>query len=225
MSIVNKFKNFRSIWYLLKKQKAGIFPGSKEYWEERYASGGTSGDGSYNKLAEFKAEVINSFVKKTKAASMIEFGCGDGNQLKLTKYPKYLGFDVSPRAIKICGNAFNSDKSKTFKLIGDYDGEIGELALSLDVIYHLVEDDVFYDYMIRLFRSSSKYVIIYSSNEVTYSEKYADHVKHRRFTDFISKNFKEWELLKFIKNKYPYSKETGLGSFADFYIYKKHERR
>lgn len=35
------------------------FPSSKEYWEQRYAGGGTSGAGSYGKLAEFKAEIIN----------------------------------------------------------------------------------------------------------------------------------------------------------------------
>ena len=38
------------------------FRDSKHYWEDRYASGGNSGSGSYNKLAEFKSEVINAFV-------------------------------------------------------------------------------------------------------------------------------------------------------------------
>ena len=31
---------------------------SKKYWEKRYLKGGDSGDGSYGKLAEFKAKVI-----------------------------------------------------------------------------------------------------------------------------------------------------------------------
>ena len=42
------------------------FPGSKNYWEQRYAGRGTSGAGSYGKLAEFKAEIINSFIKNNK---------------------------------------------------------------------------------------------------------------------------------------------------------------
>ncbi|GAJ08100.1 unnamed protein product, partial [marine sediment metagenome] len=58
-----------------------VFSGSREYWESRYAGGGTSGAGSYGKPAEFKAQVLNSFVKDNGISSVIEFGCGDGNQL------------------------------------------------------------------------------------------------------------------------------------------------
>ena len=39
------------------------FPGSAQYWDERYATGGTSGSGSYNRLAAFKAEILNEFVR------------------------------------------------------------------------------------------------------------------------------------------------------------------
>ncbi len=66
-----------------------IFPGSDKYWEQRYAVGGNSGVGSYGKFANFKAEVINKFVREHKIKSVIEFGCGDGNQLKLANYPSY----------------------------------------------------------------------------------------------------------------------------------------
>src|SRR5215210_4430947 len=44
--------------------------------------------------------------------------------------------------------------AKTFKLMEEYAGESAELALSLEVIYHLVEDEVFESYMRRLFGSS-----------------------------------------------------------------------
>ena len=37
---------------------------SKNYWEKRYLKGGDSGDGSYGKLAEFKAKIMNRFVKE-----------------------------------------------------------------------------------------------------------------------------------------------------------------
>lgn len=33
--------------------------GSTDYWKNRYLEGGNSGAGSYNNLAQFKAEVIN----------------------------------------------------------------------------------------------------------------------------------------------------------------------
>lgn len=43
---------------------------SKLYWEARYKNGGNSGAGSYNKLALFKAEIINEFIKKNNIKSV-----------------------------------------------------------------------------------------------------------------------------------------------------------
>src|SRR5262245_15823168 len=78
------------------------FPGSGRYWEDRYGTEGNSGVGSYGKFAAFKAEVINVFVAARGVQSVIELGCGDGNQLKLAQYPKYTGYDVSETAVRKC---------------------------------------------------------------------------------------------------------------------------
>src|SRR6185369_2928806 len=119
---------------------SGPFPGSQDYWVKRYEKGGNSGPGSYSELAKFKARVLNGLVTEKNIASVIEFGCGDGNQLELAQYPSYHGFDVSPVAVELCRKRFTADPSKRFGLLGDYAGETADLALSLDVIYHLVED-------------------------------------------------------------------------------------
>ncbi|MBF0231573.1 MAG: class I SAM-dependent methyltransferase [Desulfamplus sp.] len=140
------------------------FQGSESYWKSRYEAGGNSGNGSYNKLAGFKAEILNTFVSENGITSIIEYGCGDGNQLSLAQYPKYTGFDVSQKAIDMCLKRFSKDETKTFKLMCTYAGESAELTLSLDVIYHLIEDSVFAGYMNRLFDSSNKFVAIYSSD-------------------------------------------------------------
>lgn len=42
------------------------FKNSESYWIERYDKGGNSGAGSYDNYAEFKADIINDFVKKMK---------------------------------------------------------------------------------------------------------------------------------------------------------------
>jgi len=89
---------------------------SMDYWERRYAQGGTSGSGSYARLAEFKAEVLNAFVQERHIQSVIEFGCGDGNQLSLARYPSYVGLDVSKTAIFLCGRRFAMDSDKSFFL-------------------------------------------------------------------------------------------------------------
>ncbi len=196
------------------------FPDSNKYWTQRYAEGGNSGAGSYGKFARFKAEVINKFVSQREIKSVIEFGCGDGNQLKLANYSRYLGFDISKTAIDLCRETFKADSSKSFKLIDEYQGERADLTLSLDVLFHLIEDEIFESYMMRLFTASDKYVIVYSSNTDKNEESEASHVKHRHFTRWIENHLDEWRLIEHIPNKYPYKGNYLEGSFADFYIYK-----
>jgi hypothetical protein len=89
-----------------------LFPGSQSYWDRRYKLGGTSGAGSYGKFAEFKAEVINDFVLAKQVSSVIEYGCGDGNQLTLSEYPSDIGFDISRKAISQCQKKFAKMKLK-----------------------------------------------------------------------------------------------------------------
>lgn len=214
-------KPVKSLIYKYKK----VFPGSARYWEERYAKGGNSGSGSYNRLAEFKAEILNAFVAENGIQSVLEFGCGDGNQLTLVKYPKYMGFDVAASAIRICMNKFQNDNTKSFFIYNSNafcDNQrvfYVDLALSLDVIFHLVEDAVFNKYMEHLFNASSKYVIIYASN---IDGRHLQHERHRKFSNWVVANRSDFELIKVVENKYKYDKtnpdETSL---ADFYIYRK----
>ena len=69
------------------KDAAPAFSTSGSYWEERYARGGNSGAGSYNRLAEFKAEYLNRFVSEHEIKTVIEFGSGDGGPLRQASYP------------------------------------------------------------------------------------------------------------------------------------------
>ena len=203
-----------------------IFLDSAKYWENRYLYSGTSGIGSYGRLAEFKAEIINSFVAENNINTVIEFGCGDGNQLRYAKYPRYTGLDISSKAIHLCSDKFKNDSTKAFFLYSptcfiDKGGIFkSDLALSLDVIFHLVENDIFYLYMNHLFNSAIKFVIIYSSD---YEQELtnASHVKHRKFSDYIAQHRQNWVLLRKISNRYPTSEYQEQGSFCDFYIYQK----
>ena len=193
------------------------FPGSAKYWEERYFKGKTSGQGSYGKLALYKAEVINEFVKNKNINTVIEFGCGDGNQLKFAKYKNYIGIDISKTAIERCKKIFKEDPSKKFYLDTENNNlKKSDLSISLDVIYHLVEDEVFEKYMQNLFGGSKKYVLIYSSNK---NSEQVNHVRHRNFQDWIKINIPSARQTHFIKNKFPYDLDKLNGSFADFYIY------
>ena len=191
------------------------FPGSKNYWERRYINGGTSGEGSYKEFAKFKADIINDFVTENNIHSVIEFGCGDGNQLFLAEYPSYIGLDISRTAVTLCQHKFLNDYSKSFFLydcdcfIDNHGIFTAELSLSLDVIYHLIENEIFEKYMAHLFTASKRFVIIYSSN---FEQRITGHVRHRKFTDWIDKNTTNWHLKTIIPNRYK-------NSPSNFYIY------
>jgi len=197
------------------------FDSSANYWEKRYRTGGNSGPGSYAHLAEFKAEVLNKFVRKHEVLSVIEFGCGDGNQLTLAQYPDYFGYDVSARAIEICRSKFSNDPRKQFGLVSIYDNRLADLSLSLDVIFHLVEDAVFHDYMLRLFAASNRFVGIYSSNTEDSNQSQAPHVKHRMFSNWIAENASGWSLLEHVPNRFPDNGNNRTTSFSEFFFYER----
>ncbi len=203
--------------FLVRKIINNSFRGSAVYWEKRYRNNGNSGKGSYGANAEYKAAFINNFVAENNIQKVIEFGCGDGNQLKHFHFPSYIGLDVSPTAIKKCSDIFKEDTTKSFflynqkTLADNVNIFLSDLSLSLDVIFHLVEDKVFEIYMVHLFEASSKYVIIYAW-DVEEEKKY--HVRHRCFTKWIEKNIPGFELTETIKS-------SPKDSFCDFFIYKK----
>ena len=198
-----------------------VFTNSTEYWNARYKLGGNSGSASYNELALFKADVLNEFVQAHRVSTVLDFGCGDGAQLALACYPNYIGLDVSEKAVELCRTRYQDDRNKQFHPIAvGQPAFIADLTLSLDVIYHLVEDRVFNQHMAALFNASRKYVGIYSSNEDRVSP--GPHVRHRRFVTWIERQRPDWRQIGFVKNKYRWDetrpKQT---SFADFYFFEK----
>lgn len=210
-----------------RNQQKKKFKGSAEYWDERYRTQGNSGSGSYDHLAQFKAEILNPFVAKNNIVMVMEFGCGDGNQLKLAKYPNYIGLDVSPKAIEMCHELFKKDKNKSFLLYNSlafYDNHNiikADLTMSLDVLYHLVEKQIFEKYLTDLFNTSKKYVIIYATDFDQKEEPIYQHENRRSFTSFVTKQFPNFKLIDQIKNKYADVKNGEIGSDCDFFIYEK----
>lgn len=196
------------------------FSTSDSYWEKRYQKGGNSGAGSYGRLAEHKADVLNGFAADKGVRSVIEFGSGDGNQLTLARYPDYTGVDVSETAINACRDLFSGDPTKTFMTLANYDGRKAELSLSLDVIYHLVEDETFNNYMETLFAASARFVIVYSSNKD--EQPVERHVRHRKFTTWVSEKRPDFRLADHIPNPFAFNpKDPENTSFADFYVFEK----
>lgn len=134
-------------------------------------------------------------------------------------FPKYIGLDVSETAIKRCKEIFAEDETKSFFLIDDElsIAEPADLTLSLDVIYHLVEDEIYEKYMSNLFASSKKYVCIYASN---YDTEQVGHVRHREFLPFVKERYPQFRLIKRCPNRYPYdSASENETSVSDFFFF------
>jgi hypothetical protein len=197
------------------------FGGSERYWRDRYSRGKNSGEGSYGPLSQFKADVINAWWRNESMGDAIEFGCGDGHQLQMMHYPQYLGLDISSVALDWCRSRFRADTTKRFIHLDEYSGETACTSLSLDVIYHLVEDQVFDAYMERLFSAARNWVIIYSSDTDEQGVVQAPHIRHRRFSGWISRNQPDWDLVECIRNIYPDCGDPRAGSSADMYLYRR----
>lgn len=219
-------KNYPRIGKAIYRMQKAYFPktlfkSSQSYWIDRYKNGGNSGPGSYNNLAQWKGEILNEFVTDNSINSVIELGCGDGNQLRYFKFPQYTGIDISPDAIDICKQAFKDDTTKTFILDSDLDGQKAELAISLDVLYHLIEEQVYDQYLNQIFNLSEKFVILYAFDSDS-TEDFGPHVKPRKFTDWVATHRSDYKLIKHIPNKYPaVNGKEKTTSFADFYIFQK----
>lgn len=201
---------------------SSIFDAS-EYWESRYARGGTSGEGSYGRLAEFKAEVLNRFIDEHECASAIEFGCGDGNQLSLLTVPAYIGLDVSRTVVQRCIKRFEHDDTKSFFL---FDAQCfrdpsrlfhADLAMSLDVIYHVVDDSAFQAYMTALCAASDRYLIIYSTD---FESADLGHQRHRAVSKWMRARH-DFEFVLAIDNPYSGSADGAQQSEARFLIYQR----
>ena len=210
---------------LLSRWGSARFPGSQRYWEDRYAQGGTSGPGSSGRLGDFKAQILNSFVRDFEISSVIEFGCGDGHQLSLMNYPLYIGLDTSPTAVALCRARFANDQKKAFILYKPSQRcaqpfpVSADLGLSLDVIYHLVEDSIYNVYMADLFSAARKFVIIYSTDAEIPSAPSQPHIRHRQCSAWIDLHAPRGRLFRSIPNKHPFCGDYNRGSSADFFIY------
>jgi SAM-dependent methyltransferase len=195
---------------------------SRTYWETRYAGGGNSGAGSYGVLANYKSAFLNRFFSQRDVKSVVDFGSGDGNQLAVLRIAAYTGVDVSETAIELCKAQFEGRKGWQFVHDdGSQDLQFtADVGLSLDVIYHLVEDDVFERYMRRLFKSAGRYVVVYSTDFNEWAE--APHVRHRSVTAWTARNIKGWDVIARPQNPYFFREYDDRNTtFAGFIIFGK----
>jgi SAM-dependent methyltransferase len=201
------------------------FPGSEAYWERHYRAGGDSGPGSRGRLAAYKAGFVNDFVARHEVRSVLELGCGDGAQLALADYPAYTGLDVSATALRACVTRFADDPTKTFLpyapgAFADPRGLLrADLAISLDVLFHLVELPVFETYLQDLFGLARRYVLIYASDGPRDST--IGSVTDRPFTDHVRATQPDWRPTERVPNPHAWNGDVATTTRSEFFVYER----
>jgi SAM-dependent methyltransferase len=166
---------------------------------------------------------LNRFVVERDVSSVVEFGCGDGAQVALATYPRYVGIDVAPSAIARCVTRFRDDPSKRFVVLSD-DAlrERADLALSLDVLYHLTDEKVLAVHLGALFDAAERFVVIYSTDApLPAGVRHGAHERHRPFTPWVVANRPQWRLVKRVANPFPIGTPGGPTSAADFFVFER----
>jgi len=175
---------------------------TKNHWNNTYVTGGNSGVGSYRKdLYEYKLNFIKKLIVNQNIKSVFDFGCGDGHQLSEIVVGKdvesYIGIDISPYIIEENKKKY---KDKIYYNLEEYEfdkKDTFDLVLCLDVLYHIMEENLFNQTIGNLFKLSKKYVLIYAVDK---DLLHSSTMHFRTFTNKIPNNYKLIETEKLPDN-------------------------
>ena len=178
------------------------FINSAQYWEDRYYYGGNSGRGSYYKNALEKADYLNAKIDQFGIDTIVDIGCGDGNNLKLFKIQNYYGFDVSKTIILQNKREFKNDHSKQFSIIDkNFEEDLSNIknqknvekivCVSFDVIGHLVEDNIYENHLRSFDLVNPDYLIISNFDVDQEYDLSIPHIKARNYSkDLLNMGWK-----------------------------------
>lgn len=145
------------------------------YWENRYKNGGNSGKGSRSVHKEYKWNVLDRHVGNID--DIIDVGCGDLAFMDGKSVLNYIGIDISKTIIDI-----NKKKYPNWKFINASSDEYIEgidssLVLCHDILFHILDDDVFINTLHNLTKYSNKYISIYNWHKNPLNKWYKKQIK------------------------------------------------
>lgn len=132
-----------------------------EYWDRRYAHGGTSGLGSVGKFRDWKWSVIEQEIAPID--DVIDVGCGDLTFWQNRKRPdQYTGIDISetiinrnrkvwPGANFICSSADVELQLKPSRIV-----------FCLDVLFHIMDEETYCAILNNLASYSREWIFVYT---------------------------------------------------------------
>jgi hypothetical protein len=133
-----------------------------KYWNERYKSGGVSGDGSIGECRKYKWSIINKYINNISKYSVIDVGCGDLSFWDGKDCDNYIGIDSSDVIIE--KNKLLRKKWKFLNKPSDfYVSDIkADVVFCFDMLFHIMDDQEYYMTLQNLPRYSNNYIFIYT---------------------------------------------------------------
>lgn len=198
--------------------------GSRDYWDARYGSGGDSRSLTASAAAStgvypFRTGFLLSLFEGALApvASVLDMGVGDGLQAyalaqRCRSIERYIGVDLSKVVVEVLNRDLPSNWSEVQGFEGREHLDLAffaysglslpeevlrrwfDVALSLQVIMHILEDELFHAYMSMLFGplGSWRFVVLHADNK---PHEQTNHLRGWRFTDWLEQHAPEWELI------------------------------
>jgi hypothetical protein len=139
----------------------------KNYWDSLYLSGGTSGEGSIGFLRSWKWRVIQKFSQTVD--DVVDVGCGDLSFWEGRTCSRYVGIDISPAVLerdKLTHPqwSFIVSGSDVFQ-----EGLSAHIVLCMDILFHILDDEVYRKTLKNVTRYSKKWIFIYTWKENPFS--------------------------------------------------------
>lgn len=190
-----------------------------DYWEARHRARLGTPAARIGPIGSMKIRVVNRLYEQFGVATHMDFGCDDGRLLEHIHAERFVGVDISGTLLRNLKNKFPDESRWKFIHVKELDAAYPcDLVTSLDVVHHLVEDQIFAAYMKRLFKFATKVVCIYSSDHEFSGG--ARHVRYRDFAAYIAQHFPGWQLTETIENPNVSKEEQKLGiPPSRFFIY------
>lgn len=167
-----------------------LFKKKKNYWNNRYLKGRSSGKGSIGKLKKWKWNQINSLIDITRK-SIIDLGNGDLSFWENINEPKsYIGIDIS---------GYIQEKNKIQKRNWTFlTGNITELhsiqaevVFCLDVLFHITNHNDFISILQNLSIYAKEILFVYTwFNNPNSDNNYQKYYDFQRYLD----KFKEFTI-------------------------------
>jgi SAM-dependent methyltransferase len=208
------------------------------YWERRYLHGGFSGAGSRGESLSQKigfAHTVYGDVQKEGGCGVLDLGCGDGRFAagfvkfgleEQVNFTAYRAVDISPKALEIAEEFCRHNvppeevnRHMSFELFRPDRPEqpitpgVFGLGLSLEVIFHILEDDIYDLYMRTLF-DRCRTVFIQTAADPEPVRTAGDHIVWRDTQEWVWTHRPEAVCIHHIPRPF------GDRSFSDFFVYR-----